>query len=553
MAAPSLATGLQRLVPVLVAAVLVLPSVVWVAIDRSIWPWDPSWYGEVSIDLWATLRTDPGAWPGAMMHAFGQKPPAVAWLGQLFVPLGEVFGRDQTALLLSTVLCQAAVVAFVYAASLRLASVATAMVAALLVAASPLFVFVSHGYWAESIQTVAVAWLVLILAGAAERRPALTLAQLPGALALAMLAKVSSPAYVAAPAAGVLLLVWLYRARPAAARPAWRELAVVASSIISAFLVVGALRWYSINVDTAIQQARTSSADDGLYGVDRGLVRQLPEWIAWLRDASFLPKFWLPLCILAVVSIGLAWLRGARVALRDPRVVTATTCVVSILLVLAALASQPNDDTRFLHPLVPLVAVTLALAIGAARSRPILVVAVGVLVLEYAGSTLQSFGYTPHDSFVADRIRSPVRDTRFAEVLDEVVERTCTAESSSRISVVGGEYPWLNANTLEMLAFSRYAENGRRCLYTSLGYGQVDAAAAWDRVGDFRAPFFISVDYGNPANPLPEAQAAAVAQFAWFNPVSRAVFDRVAQSPEYKPVPGSREAGLVVFRRIDEG
>jgi 4-amino-4-deoxy-L-arabinose transferase-like glycosyltransferase len=264
MAVPSSATRLRWLVPVLVAAVLVLPSVVWVAIDRSIWPWDPSWYGEVSVDLWATLRTDPSAWPSAMMHAFfGQKPPAVAWLGQLFVPLGEVFGRDQTALLLSTVLCQAAVVAFVYAASLRLANGATAMVAAFLVAASPLFVSMSHGYWAEPIQTVAVAWLVLILAGAAERRPALTLAQLPGALALAMLAKLSSPAYVAAPAAGVLLLVWLYRARPSDARPAWREPAVVASSVISAFLVVGALGWYWINVDAAIQQARSSSADMG--------------------------------------------------------------------------------------------------------------------------------------------------------------------------------------------------------------------------------------------------------------------------------------------------
>jgi hypothetical protein len=242
--------------------------------------------------------------------------------------------------------------------------------------------------------------------------------------------------------------------------------------------------------------------------------------------------------------------------------VTATTCVVSILLVVAALASQPNDDTRYLHPLVPLLAVTLALAIGAARSRPIFVVALGVLVLEYAGSTLQSFGYTlqsfrytPHDSFAADRITSPVRDSPFAAVLDEIVERTCTAKSNSRINVVGGDYPWLNANTLEMLAFSRYAENGRRCHYTSLGYGQADAAAAWDRLRDYLPPFIISVDYGNPANPLPEAQAAVVAYFdAYkFNRVNTAVFDRVAQSPEYRPVAGSREAGLVVFRRITEG
>src|SRR5207253_1842232 len=81
----------------------VFPSIVWAFLDRSIWPWDPAWYGEVSADLWATLRTDAGNWGTAMAHAFGAKPPAVAWLGQFFIPLGGALGGDSTVLLLSIV------------------------------------------------------------------------------------------------------------------------------------------------------------------------------------------------------------------------------------------------------------------------------------------------------------------------------------------------------------------------------------------------------------------------------------------------------------------
>lgn len=552
VAVPSLAAGTRKLVPALVGTILVLPSLVWVSIDRSIWPWDPSWYGEVSIDLWATLRTEPSNWPGAMAHAFGAKPPAVAWLGQFFVPLGEILGRDQTALLLSVVLCQAVTIALVYAALARLAGAAPAVCGALLVAASPLFVSMSHEYFAEPIQTVAVAWLVLIVARAPQRRAALTLAQLPGALALAMLAKLSSPAYVAAPAAGALLLLWLHRTRPPEPGPAWRDSSVLASSLGSAALVLGAIGWYRVNLEAAIRHARNASADNGLYGVDRGFARQFPDWIERLRDASFLPRFWVVVAILAAVSLTLASARGLRISLRDPRIVVGAASLVSVVLVCAALASQPNNETRYLLPLVPLVAVTFALLVAAARSRPILVVALGVLVLEFAGTTLQSFGYARAGGFAADRVTSPVEDSSFAATLEDVVRRTCTEDSSAGINVVGGEYAWLNANTLEMLAHSRYAEQGRRCYYTSLGYAESSAQAAWDRIGYLTPPYIIAVDYGNPGNPLPPDLAAAAGRRDPFNRVNRPILERVRESPRYEIVPGSRSSGLVIFRRVAE-
>ena len=551
-AGPAVASsGVQRLLPVLVAAALVVPSIVWVSLDRSIWPWDPAWYAEVSVDLWATLRNHPSAWPDAMTHAFGLKPPAVAWLGQFFVPLGAIVGQDAVALLLSLVACQAASLALVYTALRGLAGGAAALVSALVVAGSPLFVSMSHEYFAEPIQTVAVAWLLLILARAAERRPALTIAQLPGVLALAMLAKLSSPAYVAAPAVGAVLLVLLHRARRPQQRPPWQDAAVVSSSIVSILLVVAALSWYRINLDGAIQHARNASADTGLYGVDRSFLHQFPDWLERLRDTMFLPHVWLILGVLTVASLALAVLRGRRAMLRDARVVTVVACVVSVIVVLVALASQPNQEVRYLLPLLPLVAAPLALALCAARSRVILAAALGVLTIEYAGATLQSFGYARQPSLVSYRIASPARDTRFADALNGLISRTCTEGTAAKINVVGGEYPWLNANTLEMLAFARYAESDRRCYYTSLGYAESDAEVAWKRVQDLRPPFYISVDYGNRRNPLPEKQAAAVARADAFNRVNVAIFKRITRSADFEPVPGSRRTGLVVFRAVD--
>src|SRR5207245_1537567 len=118
-----------------------------------------------------------------------------AWLGQFFVPLGSIVGRDSVALLLSVVACQVASLGLVYAALRSLADDAAAFLGTLLVGASPLFVAMSHEYFAEPIQTLAVAWLLFILAGADHRRAALTIAQLPGVLAMGMLAKLSSPLY----------------------------------------------------------------------------------------------------------------------------------------------------------------------------------------------------------------------------------------------------------------------------------------------------------------------------------------------------------------------
>lgn len=538
---------LRRFAPVLLGTILVLPSLVWAALDRSIWPWDPSWYGTVSLELAMKLGSDLHGWGALMENAFGQKPPLIAWFGQFFVPLGGLFGQAEPALLVSILVCQVATVALVYAGVGRLAGEGGGLVAALLVAGAPLFVSTSHEYFVEPIQTVTIAWLLFVLSSAATWRPALTLAQLPAIVALGLLAKLSSPVYMAGPVLGCLLLA--YRHRKAGDRPPLRsDRAVWLSGAASLLAVLGAVFWYRVNLGRALDHARLASADTGLYGTDRGFAQQLPEWVERLRDVAFLPNVWLVLAALAVASLSLAWRRGLRPSVWSPPIVTAAACVTSVVLVIASFASQPNQEVRYLLGAVPLLAFPAALAIAAARVRILVPAAVAVFAMQLVVSHLQGFGYARQDSLVSYSVKELTTSTSFAETLEHAVADTCGPESAARINMVGADYPWLNHNTLSMLALEEHADEGLTCYYTGLGYAENDPEIAWKRLLEFKSPYYISIDYGNSANPLPPDKRALILPSDPFNAVNIAVYRHVRASGMYEVVRGSRRDGLVILR-----
>jgi hypothetical protein len=544
----------RRIAPALFAAALVAPSVVWISLDRSIWPWDPAWYGEVSVDLWATLRHG-GNWSGLMTHAFGAKPPAIAWFGQAFVPLGGVVGGDSVALLLSIVFCQGLSILLVFLALRRLTHPVGAVAGSLLVAASPLFIAMSHEYFAEPIQTVSTAWLLLILASATYWRASLTVAQLPGALALGLLSKLSAPLYLAAPSLATIALVLIaHRSEPheTGGRSWFTDPRVVVSALLSGLLALGALAWYRVNLHAAIAHARAASADNGLYGINRGFAHQLPTWFARMRDVTFLPHFWLIVTALGAAALVVAFVEGARIQWTGPRFIAVIASAVSIVAVLASFASQPNQEPRYLLPLIPYVAVIAGTAVAAPRSYAFAVALSAVLVAEGTLTTLQSFGYWHRNSLVSYPLQPPKQKTEFAWALDRIVDRTCTPASANRINMVGVEYPWLNHNTLEMLAAERYASSGRWCYYTALGYAATDPTAAWQRVVQFQSPYYITLDYGNKRDPLPPDVAATIAPNDPFNLLNRVVYRRALRSGMYLPLARTREAGTIVLKARKE-
>jgi hypothetical protein len=530
--------------PLLVGLGLTAPAWVWIARDRSVWPWDPAWYGEVSVDLWASLRLTPDLWPESMEHAFAIKPPALAWLGQFFVPFGHAFGSIRIALLASVVLYSAATVALMYAATKRFChDRGSALIAALCVAGAPLFVSLGHEYFAEPLQMLAVAWVLLILVSACEWPPALTVVQLVAAVSFGLLVKLSTPAYVAAPVAAALVLAALY-GRRSAGGIGWRDLRVAASAVLALGLLVGCIAWYRVNLQAALDHAELAAADTGLYGSQRSLGTELWEWLRRLEGATFLPYFVVAAVVAAAASGTRAFQSRARPSL--PVVLPLAACAVTVVGLVFLFARQANDDPRFVVALVPLVALLLAAAVRTAHSVAVTAVVASLLALQVLLTTAASFGVKP-PAFRYDRITEPQRQS-LEPTLRDLVRLTCPESANGRINVVGAEYAWLNGNTLSLIASEEFALDGRQCQYTPLGYAEQSVETAWFRVLAINPPFYVALDYGNPANHLPTALEAQATRPDPFNRVNLGVYRRALRSGRFAAIPETKQDGLVVLR-----
>ena len=82
---------------------------------------------------------------------------------------------------------------------------------------------------------------------------------------------------------------------------------------------------------------------------------------------------------------------------------------------------------------------------------------------------------------------------------------------------------------------------------------QKNTDVAWARLQQFQSPYYISIDYGNRSNPLPEAQRSLVIPSDPFNVVNTAIFQRVKASGSYRVVPGTRKIGAVVLHAAKAG
>ena len=138
---------------------LLVPSLIWVAEDRTVWPWDQAWYGEVSADLWFWMGHSLRRWVGELADGLSLKPPGVVWLGQLFVPLRHIFGSVEVSLLVSILVTQFVLLAILFRIGRRLSmgSSLVAVAGVTLAAGASLFAGLSHQFSSSRFQA-AEAW-----------------------------------------------------------------------------------------------------------------------------------------------------------------------------------------------------------------------------------------------------------------------------------------------------------------------------------------------------------------------------------------------------------
>ena len=371
------------------ALVLVAPSLVWISVDRHVWPWDQAWYGEVSCDLWFNLTHSITGWIHAMITALGQKPPAAVWMGQFFVPLGALLPSIESALLLSIVATQA-VTLILLALVFREIDPESRWgwaIGCAFAGSAPLFAGLSHQFFTEPLQAVTVAWAYLIAVRAFKRPRAEIVAQLVCCGLLGLLAKSSTPLFMIVPF--LLALRGLFGPQPWLPE-AGRRRGFAAWLVIGAALLLATGVWYGFNFREMFVHALQSSVDSVSldYGWKDTFWNKAGAWGRLTVQALFGPGVvW---AVLACTAAGV-WLARHR-RLRGPRLLVGLSAVAQFAIVIAAFSSVVTVETRYLLAVVPTLAVLVFLAATLARSPVLAALWMAVMLWQWGSTFASAFG-----------------------------------------------------------------------------------------------------------------------------------------------------------------
>ncbi len=530
----------RSIFPYVVSVLLLLPGVYWVLKDKTVWPYDQAWYGEVSVDLWYLLTHHPGEWAANMLSAFGTKAPGVAWLGQFFVPLGHVAGSIEFGLMLSILAAHFGTLLLMYRIGLALSSGsrAIALFGMLLAASAPLSAAMTHQYLVESLQVFAVTYIFWIATAAPKLSRLRLLAHLLTATSVALLAKTTSPMYCAL--AGVLAVISLFRATSWVKDRQDRTKSLILL-FIGSVLAAGALGWYVHNFKTVVAFGKIATS--GAVALDYGSAGTFYSKLAyWLRatQASFFIPFALPaLSLIAFTGMYFAWKHGYR-ARPKPANVLAAVALMHVFIVLALFSFQVNEENRYLLPLLPCIAICLMWVLARPMRSYTAALACILLAIQFAVTNAQALNFTKVNPNISYWLHPYSSDQTARAELTELIRVTSVPGAESRYNIVGVELPWLNANSLDYYAVKGRLETGRRSYFTSLGYAETDLERAWTRLEQIGIVYFVSLEEDKQPSP-PD----------FVNRVTLPALRRVASDPAFARVNFPSRLGILLFRRVD--
>lgn len=391
---------------------MILPNLIWVFLDRGLWVSDTAQYGFAALELHHLLAHDPSHWiEGAL--SIGPKPPILPWMGQFFVPIGELIGNIDTGLLLLTFLSQLLALIFVFEALFEYSkSKLIAITGCAGAASAPLFIDVSKQLYVQPVQLAAVCWFVYIMACSRRWDAPVIVLQLTAATSFAMLATMSSPAFCLVP--GAVALGWaLRKLGDGKIRLETRHAYHFA---LAGPLALSTLSWYRRNLSDALDYGTFSF--NYIYGGLRG-ADYLEKFWTW---TSFLFQFGLTTTVaLLLLLCSLVTLVRTPAARRQFLGGPVLVAVLQISLALAILALSEHQTSRYPLPILGFVVLILGVSLTNIKKGWLTSLILGALLVQLGVVNLIAFGYLKRELWDLRPIQTnPGREIELVEAISGV-------------------------------------------------------------------------------------------------------------------------------------
>ena len=538
-----------KILAYLVPVGLISPSLIWIALDHSVWMWDQAAYGKGSVELFYKLIHSPKGWIQLMLDVLHAQAPGVSWFGQFFVPLGYPLGSIDVSLLLSIWITQALTLMLMYRSISQLSGQdqLLSITGCLVVASAPLFVGMSHQYFAEPLQLLAVAWFVTIMSFAPKWNRAFILSQLLVATPVAMLAKVSSPLYCVGP--GLVGLWYVFRPEPSSfIKREWLQKRVIVTLAAGILLSLAAIGWYYRNITYVVQHVSDASSGPiaEIYGKKDALLHTMIYWLGAVQNSFFLPSVLLISGLIFGLGV-ISYLVNSRTQIKH-FTISSVIATLQILIVLTTFSFNANRDTRFLLPLLPYFTLLVCWSV-AQINRPMLAgLTILIFLVQLASTHGQALGIIARIPTTSGWLVPRNSDQKEATILNSIVSRTCTNIGSQPYwNIIGIEKPWLNQNSAGYFAAKSLAPHSRvGCQYGSVhNFFEFDPDKVWSNILSVQFHYYVTID--PDLDPVP-SDAGSQAVNRNYLPMLKKV--QSSGLFELEP-PLAEEPGILIFRWKD--
>ena len=435
-----------------------------------------------------------------MLHAFGTKAPGVAWIGQFFVPIGQLFNSIEFGLLLFIIITQIVTLILTYCIGRELCfdHRLIPLAGSVFVASTPLFVGLSHQYFKEPFQLFAVTYFFWISVKAPGLGVWEILSHLMLATSLAMLAKSSSPLYCILP--GLVAVSYALKSIISAPRDAVNQLTAKMPLMIGSLIALAATTfWYVVNFKHVLRFVQIASSSEVAldYGTKDIFINKLIYWLAALQRNLFLLPILILLGLLVLIVVILYCIQ--LINRKNMLKFTSSSIVVfaaigQVAIVLIALSLNINEENRYLLPLLPAIVILLISFISLTQNRILRTGFFVLTLLQLISVQAQATGFVKIDySHTTSWLKTFENEKQQISEITLLTQRTSNKETHFRMNIIGVEYPWLNSNTLSFYAAKERLRTEVRSYYTPLGYAEKNIEKAWQRLNVMKIMYYISI------------------------------------------------------------
>ena len=320
--------------------ILVLPSLIWIFMNVSVWTWDEADYGNKSITLFTTLINEPSQWLRKMLNIYSTRAPMISWIGQFFIIPGLVFNSIDSGLLLSVLIVQFLTLILLFKVLREMFNnVLISYIGCLIIASAPISVFFSITYFVEPLQLFSVIWFLYIMVFARKWDSLSIFFHLVAASSFAMLAKVSSPLYCLGPGLVATWYMLVNAFEPGGLRNIKYTRRHIFISFVAVLLAFCAGIWYWRNFSRVLSHIDYSTTGSR-WGADTGFFNKFAFWLGAAQDNFFIHYiFTIVFVLLIVLSVYLFYKYKYTKGLAN---ISAIVAIFQIILVLSVFSSVTN-------------------------------------------------------------------------------------------------------------------------------------------------------------------------------------------------------------------